>query len=100
MTKTLLEPENRIEKRDTHSTCLKVTLKHGRKPVTSAVNGYNNAARFEGCPKAASRSGYCAVHLRVQRASMVCMDHVHPDVHEDPRPADEESNPKRVKLDA
>ena len=96
----LLKHENEIEKRDTHSACLTVTLKHERYLVPSAVNGYNDAARFEGCPKAASRSGYCAVHLRVQRASMVCMDHVHPDVHEDPRPATEEQNPKRLKLDA
>ena len=96
----LLKHDNKLEKRDTHSACLTVTLKHERLPVPSAVNGYNDAARFEGCPKAASRSGYCAVHLRVQRASMECMCHAHRDVHEDSRPADEEPLPKRVKLDA
>ena len=86
----LLKHDNKLEKRDTHSACLTVTLKHERLPVPSAVNGYNDAARFEGCPKAATRAGYCAVHQRVNNECNRCPQ----------CPADEESNPKRVKLDA
>ena len=85
----LFKHDNKIETRDTHSTCLTVTLKHERLPVPSAVNGYNDAARFEGCPKAATRAGYCGVHRAESNRCPDC-----------PVTVAEEPNPKRVKLDA